>query len=104
MQLLLSGHGQKFVFPANLRYQSADELGLRWTTLDAQHWPNGDAMFDSMTAVDAPKMAHANMRPLKRKKKDLAKHQLWFLNDDADGCDIVSNKRLTVAPWLCFFH
>jgi hypothetical protein len=90
MQLLLTGHGQKFVFPEALRYRTASEFGLRWTTLDDRVWPNGDAMFDSGTAL-APKMAHANMRPLKRKKKDLAKHQLWFLNDDADGCEIVSN-------------
>jgi hypothetical protein len=89
MQLLLTGHGQKFEFARDLKYKRASEFGVTWVVLDWIEYPNGNTIFDLDLPAKRgvrPRIAHANMRPLMRKQKDLRRHNIYFLNDDADGC------------------
>jgi hypothetical protein len=89
VQFLLTGHGQAMDFPDNYPHISADEMGLTWTMLDPLEYPNGDVIFDrNLPGLNdvVPLMAHSNGRPLKRKIKDMSAHDLWFLNEDMDGC------------------
>lgn len=79
MQLLLTGHGQKFVFPPSLEYKRASEFGLKWAgkndtdrrlltcnfdaldfdaVLDWYEFPNGETIFD----LNAPAVSGANFR------------------------------------------
>jgi hypothetical protein len=89
MQLLLTGHGQKFEYAPDLKYKRAAEFGVTWVVLDWIEYPNGNTIFDLDLPAKRgvrPRIAHANMRPLMRKQKDLRRHNIYFLNDDADGC------------------
>jgi hypothetical protein len=99
MQLVLTGHGQKFVYAPDLQFKRASDFSIRWAVLDAIEYPNGNTIFDldlPRARGVTPRIAHANMRPLRRKQKDLTKHQMYFLNQDLDGCivnEAVRTKR-----------
>jgi hypothetical protein len=98
MQLLLTGHGQKFEYAPDLKYKRAAEFGVTWVVLDWIEYPNGNTMFDLDLPAKRgvrPRIAHANMRPLMRKQKDLRRHNIYFLNDDADGCIVNTPQELS---------
>jgi hypothetical protein len=81
-QLILTGREQEMHFPADVRYRSARELGLRYVLLDPLRIANGGvyfaARFNEKFNV-TPVLVHANQNWDKVSR--MTKGGMWCLGD-----------------------